>query len=72
MSLPRPPVLLLRLESLDKSSSNFTDQLYDLLCQQEHAQSAQDLKHDDLVGVIDYLDDVGSDIALPCSLLKPT
>ena len=71
MSLPRPPVLLLRLQSLDETSSNFTNQLYDLLSQQEPAQSAQNLERDDLEGLIDCLDNVGSDIALPRSLFKP-
>ena len=71
MAPPSSPALL-RLQSLDESSSNFTDQLCDLLSQREHAQSLQNLKRDDSTSLIDYLDNVCPDITLPRSLLKPT
>ena len=53
---------LQELDRLDKSSSDFDDKLHNILCEQEYAPHEANLKNDDLVWLIDYLDEVRRDI----------
>ena len=71
MSSPTSPAIqsLLRL---DRSSTNFGDQLHDVLYEQEYALHEENFKHDDLVWLVDYLDEVRPGAALLRSSLKPT
>ena len=70
MSSPDSPALQ-TLHRLDRSSSNFSDQLHDILYEQEYALHEESLEHDDLVWLIDYLDEVCPDAALLRSPLTP-
>jgi len=69
MSPPSPPVLQ-ELHRLDRSSPDFQGQLSRILYGQEYMRCVPDLQGDDLVWLVDYLDKVRRDIALPHSLLK--
>jgi len=61
---------LQRLHRLDRSSSDFHDQLCDALYGREYVQCEQTLQDDDLVWLIDYLDEVRRHIAFPHSPFK--
>ena len=66
MSSPTPPALQ-QLHRLDGSSSEFHDQLGNILYGEEYRRCAQDLQGDDLVWLVDYLDKVRRHVALPFS-----
>ena len=63
MFSPSSPTLQ-RLCHLDRSSPGFQDQLYEILYSQEYIQCEENLGHDSLVWLVDYLDMVGRYIAL--------
>jgi hypothetical protein len=69
-----PPSLssLQELDRLDRSSPDYGDQLYGVLCEQEYVQCEEILEHDDLVWLIDYLDEVRCHFALYHSPLNST
>ena len=52
------PNLLQQLHHLDRSSSEFHDQLSNILYGEEYERHMADLKSDDLVSLVDYLDKV--------------
>lgn len=56
-----------RLRFLDRSSSEFHDQLNDVLCGEEYEQWVLNLGGKDLVWLVGYLDKVCRHIALPHS-----
>ena len=66
MSSSTPPALQ-HLPYLDRSSSEFHDQLINILYGEEYQQYMQDLEGDDLVWLVDYLDKVCRYTALPHS-----
>ena len=70
MSLPGSPVLQ-QLHRLDKSSSDFHDQLCKVLYEPEYVQCGQNLQGDDLAWLIDYLEQVRPHVVPPRSPLKP-
>jgi len=57
MVSPSHPVLQ-RLDRLNRSSSDFHDQLNNVLCAEEYKQYLSDLQGDGLVWLVDYLDEV--------------
>ena len=61
---------LQQLRCLDKSSSDFHDKLYNVLCGEEYAQCEQTLEGGDLVWLVDYLDEVRRHVTPPHSPLK--
>ena len=63
MSSPASPALQ-QLQRLNRSSSDFEDQLNDVLYGEEYRQCVQYLQGDDLVWLVDYLDKVRRIIAL--------
>ena len=63
-------LVLQRLHRLDWSSSDFHDKLDNVLHSEEYAQCEKNLKGDEFVWFIDYLDKVCYYVALPHSLLK--
>ena len=69
MPSPTSPTLR-QLHRLNKSSSDFTDQLYDILCGPEYVKCEKTLGNDDAVWLVDYLDNVRCRIAFPCSSLR--
>ena len=69
MSSPTLPALQ-QLRRLDGSSSGFCDQLSGVLYGEEYKQCVPDLRGDDLVWFVDYLDKVPRHIALARSPLK--
>ena len=69
MALPGSLVLQ-RLHRLEGSSSDFHDQLDNVLHGEEYAQCGEDLKDDDSMWLIDYLVKVRRHVVLPHSLLK--
>ena len=58
---------LKRLYGLDKSSSKFHDQVSGILCGEEYKRWVSDLRGNDLMGLVDYLDQV----CHPVSLFAP-
>jgi hypothetical protein len=68
MHLPSHPTLQ-KLNNLDKSLSEFHDQLSNLLYGEEYAQCKKNLQDDELVWLVDSLDDVCFRIVLPYSLV---
>ena len=70
MSLPRSPALQ-QLHRLNKSSSDFHDQLRKVLYESEYGQRGRILEDEDWVWLIDYMDKVRRHVALPRSPLKP-
>ena len=69
MSPPTSPALQ-RLHRLDRSSSDFHDQLHNVLRGEEYVQCEENLEGDDLVWLIDYLDKVRRHLALLRLLLS--
>jgi len=69
MSSPSPPALQ-RLHRLDRSSSDFQDQLSNALYGEEYKRCVSNLQGDDLVWLVDYLDKVRRPIALSRSPLN--
>jgi len=63
MSSPSLPTLQ-RLQSLDRSSLNFHDQLSNVLYGEEYERCMPNLQHDDLVWLVEYLDKVRQTITL--------
>ena len=63
MFSPSSPTLQ-RLCHLDKSPPDFQDQLYEILYSQEYIQCEENLEHDSLVWLVDYLDMVRCHISL--------
>ena len=63
MHLPNHPTLQ-KLNTLDKSLSEFHDQLSNVLYGEEYARCMKDLRDDELVWLIDFLDDVCSVLSL--------
>ncbi|KAF9646907.1 hypothetical protein BDM02DRAFT_2871174 [Thelephora ganbajun] len=61
MTSPSSPALQ-QLHCFDASSPNFYDQLYNLLCRQEYVQCIPNLKGDDLVWLVNYLDKALDDL----------
>jgi len=61
---PRPPALQ-QLRRLDQSSSDFHDQLCNVLYGKDYAQCVPNLQGDDVVWLVDYLDKVRRRVALP-------
>ncbi|KAF9642914.1 kinase-like protein [Thelephora ganbajun] len=61
MASPSSPALQ-QLHCLNASSPNFYDQLYNLLCGQEYVQCVPNLKDDDLVWLVNYLDKTLDDL----------
>ena len=68
MSLSSP---LGQLRRLDRSSSKFHDQLSNILYGEEYKRWVQNLQGDDLVGFVDYLDEVRRRVLLLRPPLKP-
>ena len=62
--------LLKQLDRLDRSSSGFHDQVNNILYGEEYKQSVPNLRNNDLVWLVDYLDNVRRLIALSNSPLK--
>ena len=58
------PNLLQQLHHLDRSSSEFHDQLSNILYGEEYERHVADLDNDDLVSLVDYLDKVRCCVAL--------
>lgn len=67
MSLPGPPALQL-LHNLDRSSSEFHDQLGNILYGEEYRKCVPNLHGHDLAWLVDYLDKVRHHVAFPHSL----
>ena len=64
---------LKQLRALDKSSSNFHEQVGDILHGEEYKQWVPELQGDDLVGFVDCLDKVRHGVMAPVrSPLKPS
>jgi len=70
MSPPSHPALQ-RVRSLDRSSPDFHDQLSKVLGGEEYKRSVPELRRDDSVWLINYLDKVRCPVAIPHSPLKP-
>ena len=62
---PPTSLALQRLDSLDKSSPDFQDQLNDLLHENEYQECVPTLQGDELMWLVDYLDEVRHRVALP-------
>ena len=69
MTPPSTPALQ-QLHHLDTSSPDFQDRLWDTLYGQEYVRCVPKLKGDDLVWLVDYLDKVRRNLALPHSRLR--
>ena len=64
--MPPPNSLVLQqLDRFDRSSSEFHDQLCNVLYGREYKLCVQSLQHEDLVWLIDYLDKVRRHAAFP-------
>jgi hypothetical protein len=70
MPSPNPPVLQ-QLDRLNRSSSDFHDQLCNVIYGEEYMQCVPDLEGDGLAWLVEYLDRVRRRVALPHSPLKP-
>jgi len=64
MPLPNPPALQ-QLRRLDRSSSDFPDQLSNVLYGEEYQKSVPNLQGDDLAWLVHYLDKVCHHVTLP-------
>ena len=62
---------LRQLRRLDRSSSEFPDQVTDILYGEDYKQWVQTVRDKDLVGLVDYLDKVRCHVPLLHTLLKP-
>jgi len=71
MSSSGPPALQQQIHRLNRSSPGFHDQLSEVLYGEEYRHCVPDLRGDDLVWLIDYLDKVYRHVTFPCSTLKP-
>ena len=69
MSSLRPPVLH-QLHCIDRSKSGFSDELNDVLNDEEYQRCVPELQGDHLVWLVDSLDKVSQRIAHPCSSIK--
>ena len=69
MSSPHSTTLR-QLRHLDESSPNFHDQLTSVLSGEEYEQSVPNLRNNDLVFLVDYLDKVRRHVALPALCLS--
>jgi len=69
MSLPSSPALQ-KLHDLDRSLSEFHDQLSNVLYGEEYTRCVKDFQGNDLVWLVDYLDKVRRRIAPPYSPFK--
>ena len=64
--MPPPNSLILQqLDRLDGSSSEFHDQLCNVLYGREYKECVQNLQHEDSAWLIDYLDKVRRHTAFP-------
>lgn len=70
MSSPGSPALQ-ELHRLDRSSPDFHDQLCNVLFEEVYVQCVPNLRGDDVVWLVDYLDAVCRRIALPHPPLNP-
>ena len=70
MASPGSPVLL-KLHLLDVSSPDFDDQICNVLYGESYARRVPDLREDDLVWLIDYLDRVHRCVVFLQSLINP-
>jgi hypothetical protein len=70
MPSPNSPVLQ-QLDRLNRSSSDFHDQLCNAIYGEEYVRCVPDLEGDDLVWLVEYLDRVRRRVALLHSPLKP-
>lgn len=61
---------LQELDRLQKSSPDFSDQLYNAICRREYVQCTRNLEHDDLRWLTNYLDEVRRHVALFYSPFK--
>ena len=62
---------LQQLRSLDRASSEFFDQLSNILRGKAYKEYVWNLQGNDLVSLVDYLDTVCCRVSLPHFLLKP-
>ena len=69
MHSPSSPALR-QFRRLDRSSPDFTDQLYGILCSPEYVKCEKNIGQDDAVWLVDYLDNVRCLIAFLCSSLR--
>ena len=70
--LPQPSLTpLQQLRSLNRASSEFCDQLSNILRGEAYKEYILNLQGNDLVSVIDYLDNVCCHVSLPYFLLRP-
>ena len=69
MSSPSPPALQ-QLRHLDRSSPDFQDRLYNVFYGREYSQCVPNLRGDDFVWLVDYLDRVRCRIAFLRSPLQ--
>jgi len=69
MPSPNPPALQ-QLRRLDRSSSDFPDQLSNVLYGEEYQKCVPNLQSDDLAWLVEYLDKVCRHVALPRPPLK--
>lgn len=69
MSSPAPPALR-QLRHLDRSSSEFHAQVYNILLEEEYQKCVLNLQGNDLVWLIDFLDKVRGHVAFLRSRLK--
>jgi hypothetical protein len=60
---------LQQLRRLDRSSSEFGDELNNIICGEEYQECVPNLQDDDLVWLVDYLDMVRRCITLTLSSL---
>jgi len=70
MSSPGPPALQ-RLHSLDRSPPEFQDRLSNILYGEEYQKCVLNLRNDDSVWLVDYLDKVRRHVTLPFPPLRP-
>ena len=70
MTSTNPPALQ-KLRHLDRSSPEFHNQLSNALYGKEYQRCAQNLQHDDMAWLVDYLDKVYRPVVIPHSPLKP-
>jgi len=61
---------LTQLHRLDTSSSTFQDQVSDILYGEEYKQWVPNLQGDDLMGLVDYVDNVRRRVSPLCSPLN--
>ena len=69
MAQPSTPDLQ-KLHRLNALSSDFGDQVRNVLCGKEYVECVPNLGGDDLIWLVDYLDKVFLSVALPRPLLR--